>query len=227
MQLEYEKLLNKSQLKMLVQPSRVRMREPRDLLDIYRDDYKKSLDDAWGNAYNYAKKLTSKSLGCKAQQVIHRLKNNPKYKYSHAYRSAILVFIKQELMLRNRNGFVYSISWDSVHLDENNIVKAITDNPNYVAPTVIPKLPDIPERRKYFVVGDDGTKKTVNNIKYVLRENGLHYYISSIHYLRFVEEWRNRYSTRWSKPILKEEELVKVLLSSSELKKHNLCNIWR
>lgn len=210
-------ILNANEIKKLErlesQPLQERMRATWDRDDIWRDRFHKSADRFYGIGATYFTRVVKASVGKPVKQVIFQLRNNPNYKHIRPFKNAVDHSIDYELL----NTFDEDrLSWNDVYVDDNGLIQDVKSHPNYPIHTPRPKLPDIPERQKLLEV--DG--------KYIIRENGIHYYISYTVYMNALNA--HKISWRWYTPLpITAEDRIKVQLNTSELKKHGLENIWR
>lgn len=210
-------ILNANEIKKLErlesQPLQERMRATWDRDDIWRDRFHKSADRFYGIGATYFTRVVKASVGKPVKQVIFQLRNNPNYKHIRPFKNAVDHSINTELL----NTFDEDrLSWNDVYVDDNGLIQDVKSHPNYPIHTPRPKLPDIPERQKLLEV--DG--------KYIIRENGIHYYISYTVYMNALNA--HKISWRWYNPLpVTAEDRIKIQLNTSELKKHGLENIWR
>ena len=210
-------ILNANEIKKLEklesQPIQERMRATWDRDDIWRDRFHKSADRMYGLGANYYRRVVKANLGKPVKQVIFQLRNNINYKHKGSFRSAIDINISYEL---TKTVSADSLSYCDVYVDADGLVQDVTNHPDYPIHTPYPKLPDIPERQKLLEI--DG--------KYIIRENGIHYYISYTVYMNALNV--HKISWRWYTPLpVTAEDRIKIQLNTSQLKKHGLENIWR
>lgn len=205
-------ILNVNELKKLkkfeLQPLQERMKATWDRDNIWGDRFHKSANRFYSLGINYFIRVIKASIGKPVKQVIFQLKNNHNYKYNKSFKNAIDDSIKHDLINIYYVGRVYRYD---VYVDENNLIQDIKNHPNY--PVHIPwqKLPDIPERQKLLEI----------NGNYIIRLNGIHYFISELFYNTIKKEYWNSI-----------EDLIlsgfkKIQLNTAELKKLNLKNIYR
>ena len=205
-------ILNVNELKKLkkfeLQPLQERMKATWDRDNIWGDRFHKSADRFYDIGANYYTRVVKASIGKSVKQVIFQLRNNPNYKHIKSFKNAVDHSIEYELINTLNEDRFYK---NDVYVDENNLIQDIKNHPNY--PVHIPwqKLPDIPERQKLLEI--DGV--------YIIRLNGIHYFISKLFYNTIKKEYWNSI-----------EDLIlsgfkKIQLNTAELKKHKLQNIWR
>lgn len=213
-------ILNANEIKKLErlesQPLQERMRATWDRDDIWRDRFHKSADRFYGIGATYFTRVVKANIGKSVKQVIFQLRNNPNYKHIKPFKNAVDQSIDCELLKTLDED---RMSWNDVYVDDNGLIQDIKSHPSYPIHTPRPKLPDIPERQKLLEVEGGVTN-------YVMRENGIHYYVSHTVYMNAVNAHKN--SWYWYSPLpVKAEDRLKVQLSTSQLKKHGLENIWR
>lgn len=213
-------ILNANEIKKLErlesQPLQERMRATWDRDDIWRDRFHKSADRFYGIGATYFTRVVKASIGKPVKQVIFQLRNNPNYKHIRSFKNAVDYSIDYELLNTLDEDRLYR---NDVYVDANGLIQDIKSHPNYSIHTPRPQLPDIPERRKLLEVEGGITN-------YVVRENGIHYYISYPVYMNYLNG--HKISWYWYNPLpVTAEDLIKIQLSTSQLKKHGLENIWR
>ena len=210
-------ILNANEIKKLErlesQPLQERMRATWDRDDIWRDRFRKSADRFYGIGATYFTRVVKASVGKPVKQVIFQLRNNPNYKHIKPFKNAVDQSIDCELLKTLDED---RMSWNDVYVDDNGLIQDIKSHPNYPIHTPRPKLPDIPERQKLLEL--DG--------KYIIRENGIHYYVSYTVYMNTLNV--HKISWCWYTPLpVTAEDRIKIQLNTSQLKKHGLENIWR
>lgn len=213
-------ILNANEIKKLERlealPIQERMKATWDRDDIWRDRLHKSADRFYGLGANYYTRVVKASIGKSVKQVIFQLRNNPNYKHIRPFKNAVDHSIEYELINTLDEDRLYR---NDVYVDDNGIIQSIQSHPNYSVHTPYPKLPDIPERQKLLEVEGGLTN-------YVVRENGIHYYIKYPVYMNMLNAHKIGY--RWYNPLpVTVEDHVKIQLNTSQLKKHGLENIWR
>lgn len=213
-------ILNVNEIKKLEklesQPLRERMKATWDRDDIWQDRFHKSADRMYGIGATYFTRVVKASIGKSVKQVIFQLRNNPNYKHIKPFKNAVDQSIACELLKTLDED---SMSWNDVYVDDNGLIQDIKSHPNYPIHTPRPTLPDIPERKKLLEVEDGVTN-------YVIRENGIHYYVSYTVYMNAL----NAHKISWYLyiPLLvTAKDRIKIQLNTSQLKKHGLKNIWR
>ena len=205
-------ILNVNELKKLkkfeLQPLQERMKATWDRDNIWGDRFHKSADRFYDIGANYYTRVVKASIGKSVKQVIFQLRNNPNYKHIKPFKNAVDHSIEYELINTLNEDRFYK---NDVYVDENNLIQDIKNHPNY--PVHIPwqKLPDIPERQKLLEI--DGV--------YIIRLNGIHYFISKLFYNIIKKEYWNSIED------LILSDFKKIQLNTAELKKHKLQNIWR
>lgn len=197
-------------------PLQERMKATWDRDDIWHDRFHKSADRFYGLGANYYTRVVKASIGKPVKQVIFQLRNNPNYKHIKPFKNAVDHNIEYELINTLDADRLYR---NDVYVDDNGIIQSIKNHPNYFVNPPRPILPDIPERQKLSEVEGGLTN-------YVIRENGIHYYISYPVYMNALNIHKRGWS--WYSPLpVTAEDRIKVQLSTSQLKKHGLENIWR
>ena len=205
-------ILNANEIKKLEklesQPIQERMRATWDRDDIWGDRFHKSADRFYGIGATYFTRVVKASVGKPVKQVIFQLRNNPNYKHIKPFKNAVDHSIDSELLKTLNEDRLYR---KDVYVDDNGLIQDIKSHPNY--PVHIPwqKLPDIPETQKLLEI--DGV--------YIIRLNGIHYFISELFYSIIKKEYRNSIED------LILSDFKKIQLNTAELKKHKLQNIWR
>lgn len=205
-------ILNTNQINKLkkfeLQPLQERMKATWDRDNIWGDRFHKSADRFYDIGANYYTRVVKASIGKSVKQVIFQLRNNPNYKHIKSFKNAVDYSIEYELINTLDEDSFYK---NDVYVDENNLIQDIKNHPNY--PVHIPwkELPDIPERQKLLEI----------NGNYIIRLNGIHYFISELFYNTIKKEYWNSI-----------EDLIlsgfkKIQLNTAELKKLNLKNIYR
>lgn len=213
-------ILNANEIKKLErlesQPLQERMKATWDRDDIWRDRFHKSADRMYGLGANYYRKVVKANLGKPVKQVIFQLRNNINYKHKGSFRSAIDTNISYEL---TKTVTADRLSWCDVYVDADGLIQDVVNHPYYLVHTPYPKLPDIPERQKLLEVEGGLTN-------YVVRENGIHYYIKYPVYMNMLNAHKIGYC--WYNPLpVTVEDHVKIQLNTSQLRRHGLENIWR
>jgi hypothetical protein len=205
-------ILNTNQInklrKLELQPLQENMRATWDRDNIWGDRFHKSADRFYGIGATYFTRVVKASVGKPVKQVIFQLRNNPNYKHIKPFKNAVDHSIDSELLKTLNEDRLY---WNDVYVDDNGLIQDIKSHPNY--PVHIPwqKLPDIPETQKLLEI--DGV--------YIIRLNGIHYFISELFYSIIKKEYRNSIED------LILSDFKKIQLNTAELKKHKLQNIWR
>ena len=205
-------ILNVNELKKLkkfeLQPLQERMKATWDRDNIWGDRFHKSADRFYDIGANYYTRVVKASIGKSVKQVIFQLRNNPNYKHIKPFKNAVDHSIDSELLKTLNEDRLYR---KDVYVDDNGLIQDIKSHPNY--PVHIPwqKLPDIPETQKLLEI--DGV--------YIIRLNGIHYFISELFYSIIKKEYRNSIED------LILSDFKKIQLNTAELKKHKLQNIWR
>ena len=213
-------ILNANEIKKLERleslPTQERMRATWDRDDIWRDRFRKSADKMYGVGANYYRNVVKANIGKDVKQVIFQLRNNPNYKHKRCFRNAVKNNIEYELLHTVQAD---SLNYCDVYVDENGLIQDVKDHPYYPVRTPYPSLPDIPERRKLLQVEGGVTN-------YVMRENGIHYYISQSVYMNSLNG--HKISWSWYVPFpVTAEDRIKIQLNTEQLKQHGLKNIWR
>ena len=205
-------ILNTNQINQLrkleSQPLQEKMRATWDRDDIWGDRFHKSANRFYGIGATYFTRVVKASVGKPVKQVIFQLRNNPNYKHIKPFKNAVDHSIDSELLKTLNEDRLY---WNDVYVDDNGLIQDIKSHPNY--PVHIPwqKLPDIPETQKLLEI--DGV--------YIIRLNGIHYFISKLFYNTIKKEYWNSIED------LILSDFKKIQLNTAELKKHKLQNIWR
>ena len=202
--------------KLELQPLQERMRATWDRDDIWRDRFHKSADRMYGIGATYFSRVVKASIGKPVEQVIFQLKQNVNYKHHGSFRSAVNHNIKSELI---NSVYAEHIAYHDVYVDDEGLIQDAKKHPSYSTYTPYPKLPDIPERQVLAEVEGGLTN-------YVIRKNGIYYYISRTVYLNILNG--HKISWSWYNPLpVTVEERIKIQLNTSQLKQHGLKNIWR
>ena len=205
-------ILNTNQInklrKLELQPLQENMKATWDRDNIWGDRFHKSADRFYGIGATYFTRVVKASVGKPVKQVIFQLRNNPNYKHIKPFKNAVDHSIDSELLKTLNEDRLY---WNDVYVDDNGLIQDIKSHPNY--PVHIPwqKLPDIPETQKLLEI--DGV--------YIIRLNGIHYFISKLFYNTIKKEYWNSIED------LILSDFKKIQLNTAELKKHKLQNIWR
>ena len=205
-------ILNTNQINQLrkleSQPLQEKMRATWDRDDIWGDRFHKSADRFYGIGATYFTRVVKASVGKPVKQVIFQLRNNPNYKHIKPFKNAVDHSIDSELLKTLNEDRLYR---KDVYVDDNGLIQDIKSHPNY--PVHIPwqKLPDIPETQKLLEI--DGV--------YIIRLNGIHYFISKLFYNTIKKEYWNSIED------LILSDFKKIQLNTAELKKHKLQNIWK
>ena len=210
-------ILNANEIKKLErldsQPLQERMKATWDRDDIWRDRFHKSADRMYGIGANYYRRVVKANIGKDVKQVISQLKNNTNYKHKATFKKAVDNNIRYELTHRI---CADRIMYCDVYVDDQGIVRDPKDHPDYYVRPPIPTLPDIPERKKLLEI--DGN--------YIMRENGIHYYVSQVIYMNALNV--HKITWRWYTPEpVTLKDYVRHQLNKAQLKKHGLKNIWR
>ena len=205
-------ILNTNQInklrKLELQPLQENMRATWDRDNIWGDRFHKSADRFYGIGATYFTRVVKASVGKPVKQVIFQLRNNPNYKHIKPFKNAVDHSIDSELLKTLNEDRLYR---KDVYVDDNGLIQDIKSHPNY--PVHIPwqKLPDIPETQKLLEI--DGV--------YIIRLNGIHYFISKLFYNTIKKEYWNSIED------LILSDFKKIQLNTAELKKHKLQNIWK
>ena len=205
-------ILNTNQINQLrkleSQPLQEKMRATWDRDDIWGDRFHKSANRFYGIGATYFTRVVKASVGKPVKQVIFQLRNNPNYKHIKPFKNAVDHSIDSELLKTLNEDRLYR---KDVYVDDNGLIQDIKSHPNY--PVHIPwqKLPDIPETQKLLEI--DGV--------YIIRLNGIHYFISKLFYNTIKKEYWNSIED------LILSDFKKIQLNTAELKKHKLQNIWK
>lgn len=195
-------------------PTKEKFRANWDKEDFYGDRYHNCANHYYGLGDNYYSRCVRANLGKHVKQVIFKLKNNSIYKHNHSFRKAVDFNIKKELI---DNVNIYYFRWNEFYVDENGFVQDIKNHPKFPKKQTYSKLPDSPEMQKLFEVTDGLTDN-------VIRENGIHYYITKKYCETLLfKPWQTLSFTT----SLTKEDTKKIQLNKVQLKKHGLINIWK
>lgn len=184
------------------------MRATWDRDDIWGDRFHKSANRFYGIGATYFTRVVKASVGKPVKQVIFQLRNNPNYNHSKPFKNAVDHNIDSKLINTLDEDRLYR---NDVYVDDNGIIQNIKNHPSY--PVHIPqkKFSDIPERQKLL---------EINGI-YIIRLNGIHYFISELFYNAIKERYWDSIED------LISSGFKKIQLNTAELKKLNLKNIYR
>lgn len=173
----------------------------------YDEVFKKSANKSWKIARNYLKRTLKKSSGKTLKEVVDQLQQKPQYVHNKAFSHAIRCCVESYVV--SREDYPARL----VYLDPSNIIREIKEDPNLkpFVPYVAPK--DTVDNIRLF-------KLIVNKeVKYLLREKGIHYFIP----FKVYHEVFNTYGYYNKDTVFVSS---KTQLNKTELRKHNLKNMW-
>lgn len=214
----------------------------------YEEDFQKSANEYYGLGKIYFVNCGNKHVGKPAQQLIYKLKSKSNYIHSKSFRRAVDDFIFTDLLSkvnnpRNTGNYKNRNNW--FYVDSNNLVQKITDlayfNTQGYSNCYVQNTEFIKEYYPQYVSiaktlwhlnlikqTDKVLEYYHSTFKYIVRYNGLHYYVSNedldlidIEY-KYVPRLKASHQVVINNA-LNELQLLK--LSVNDLKYHGLIDV--
>lgn len=182
--------------------------------DYYGDNFKKSANEFYGRGYNYARAVVRKHFNKPVKGLVYKLRNQTKCKH-RSFKMAIEEVIKTDLLTDSNWNYL-------AYVDDQGIVRDIEDYPYKREPYKYNLKPETIDTIKFYEF--DG--------KYIMRIKGIHYFVTQSYFV--YEKFKTRYSYDSKNfyyfcNIYKVDtnyDSYRVQLSSDQLKKYELVNVW-